>query len=145
MKKIIINVMGILSVVTMLIMVVVKVGWTDKVDNQVSDSSDSDKVNEIKGSENSLASMCERIGHLSENLSDNRPQNAYISCEPDNSSKNNRRQFDESLLEDSFSDDDPTDYPSKDLLDSKDDGNNGLIIIERVGEYKKAKPPDIIE
>ena len=142
MKKIIINALGILSVVTMLIMVVVKVGWTDKVENQVSDSSD--KVNESKGSENSLASMCERIGHLSENLSDNRPQNSYISCEPDNSSKNNRRQFDESLLEDSFSDD-PTDYPSKDLLDSKDDGNNGLVIIEHVGEYKKAKPPDIIE
>ncbi len=124
---------------TMLIMVVVKVGWTEKSDDvQVSNSGDNS--NEIKGPENNIAMMCDRIDHLSDNVRDIRPQNnSYIRSEPDNSSRSNRRQFDESLFEDSYSYD-PTDYPSEDSFDKHNDRNS-----DRIGNSKEAKPPDIIE
>jgi len=136
MKKLIINALGIVSVMTMLIMAVVKVGWSEKSDEiQFSDSGD--KSNEIKGPENNLALMCDRIDHLSDNVRDIRPQSTYIRSEPDNSSKCNRRQFDESLFEDSYSYD-PTDYPNEDSYNVPKVNSNS-------NDKKKAKPPDIIE
>jgi len=137
MKKLMINAVGIGSVLTMLIMVVLTVGWTGKDDNdEVRDIGE--QVNAINESENNLASMCDRIDRLSENITDIRPQNT-LTCSTAYSSSL-RHKFDESMFDDSYSYD-PTDYPSENSvvdIDKKRDGN----IIDN---YEEAKAADVIE
>lgn len=136
MKKLIINALGIVSVLTMLTMVVVKVCWADKVDDdQVSVISD--QVNGVSVSENKLASMCDRIDHLSDNVRDIKPQNTVTHSNAYSSSS--RHIFDESLLGDSYTHD-PTDYPSKDSFDTDNDRK-----INRIDNYEEAKAADVIE
>jgi hypothetical protein len=140
MKKLMANSLGIVSVMTILIMAVVRIGWSVKSidsrpDRQYNQSDD------IKGSKNTLSSMCEQIDRLSDKVKDIRPQNTYINCEADNSGRNNRRRFDESLFEDSYAYD-PTDYPNEDsFVRIRNNDHN----FNRNEDEKKAKPADIIE
>ncbi len=132
-----INAVGIGSVLTMLIMVVVTVGWTGKDDNDEVRNI-GEQVNGINESENNLASMCDRIDRLSENITDIRPQNTLTRSTAYSSSF--RHKFDESMFDDSYSYD-PTDYPSENSvvdIDKKRDGN----IIDN---YEEAKAADVIE
>ena len=109
MKKLVINALGIISVLTMLIMVVVKVGWSGKVDNKQARVI-KDRVNEVKEPENNLASMCNRIDRLSDDIAEIRPQNTVTHSKAYSSDL--RHKFDESMFDDSYSYD-PTDYPSE--------------------------------
>lgn len=137
MKKLIINALGIGSVLTMLIMVVVTVGWTDKVDDdQVSDIGE--QVNGINESENNLASVCNRIDRLSDNITDIRPQNTIIRSKAYSSDL--RHKFDESMFEDSYAYD-PTDYPSENSVVNVDNKRDVNII----DDYKEPKAADVIE
>lgn len=137
MKKLIINALGIGSVLTMLIMVVVAVGWTDKVDDdQVSDIGE--QVNGINESENNLASVCNRIDRLSDNITDIRPQNTIIRSKAYSSDL--RHKFDESMFEDSYAYD-PTDYPSENSVVNVDNKRDVNII----DDYKEPKAADVIE
>ena len=139
MKKLIINALGIVSVLTMLIMVVVKVVWTEKpAAGQVSNISN--QVNEIKAPKNNLALMCDRIDHLSDNVRNIKPQNTDACIEPDNSRIKHRHQFDESLFEDSYAYD-PNDYPGEDSFDRKNNNRK----INGIENYKEAKAADVIE
>jgi len=132
-----INAMGIGSVLTMLIMVVVTVGWTDKVDNdQVSDIGK--QVNGINESENNLASMCNRIDRLSDNVTDIKPQNTITHRNA--YSSNLRHKFDESMFDDSYAYD-PTDYPSEDSVVNVDNKRDVNII----DDYEEPKAADVIE
>ena len=135
MKKLMINVMGIGSVLTMLIMVVVKVGLADKVDNKQIGVI-SKQVNEVNESENNLASVCNRIDRLSDSIRDIRSQKTFTHRNAYSSSV--RHIFDESMFEDSYAYD-PTDYPSENsVVDNKRDVN----IIDNDEESKAV---DIIE
>ena len=139
MKKLIINALGIGSVLTMLIMVVVTVGWTDKADNdQVSDIGE--QVNGINESENNnnLASVCNRIDRLSDNVTDIRPQNTLTRSKAYSSSL--RHKFDESMFDDSYAYD-PTDYPSKKSVVNVDNKRDVNII----HNYEEPKAADVIE
>ena len=137
MRKLIINALGIGSVLTMLIMVVVTVGWTDKVDDdQVSDIGE--QVNGINESENNLASVCNRIDRLSDNITDIRPQNTIIRSKAYSSDL--RHKFDESMFEDSYAYD-PTDYPSENSVVNVDNKRDVNII----DDYKEPKAADVIE
>jgi len=133
-----VNSLGIISIATILIMVVVRIGWSVKSVDKQPDRQYHQFSDDVKDSD-PLASMCDRIDHLSDKVKDIRPQNTYISCEADNSSRNNRRRFDESLFEDSYAYD-PTDYPNEDSFVRNNDRN-----FNRNEDKKKAKPPDIIE
>ena len=138
MKKLIINALGIGSVLTMLIMVVVTVGWTDKKvdDDQVSDIGE--QVNGINESENNLASVCNRIDRLSDNITDIRPQNTIIRSKAYSSDL--RHKFDESMFEDSYSYD-QTDYPGENSVVNVDNKRDVNII----DDYKEPKAADVIE
>ena len=137
MKKLMINAMGTGSVLTMLIMVVVTVGWTDKVDNdQVGDIGE--QVDGINESENNLASMCNRIDRLSDNVKDIKPQNTITRSKAYSSDL--RHKFDESMFDDSYAYD-PTDYPSEDSVVNVDNKSDTNII----GNYKEPKAADVIE
>ena len=139
MKKLIINALGIGSVLTMLIMVVVTVGWTGKADNdQVSDIGE--QVNGINESENNnnLASVCNRIDRLSDNVTDIRPQNTLTRSKAYSSSL--RHKFDESMFDDSYAYD-PTDYPSKNSVVNVDNKRDVNII----DNYEEPKAADVIE
>jgi hypothetical protein len=136
MKKLIINALGIMSVITMLVMAVVKIAWSEKTTDK--QSGQHEPINDAKDSEDALALMCDRIDHLSENVNDIGAQDIDMSSESDNSSRNNRRRFDESLFEDAYSYD-PTDYPDVRPFE------NNVRNVNRIDDVKKAKPPDIIE
>ena len=136
MKKLMINAVGIGSVLTMLITVVVTVGWTGKADNKRICVID-DQVNEVKESENNLTSICNRIDRLSDNVEEIRSQNTVTHSKAYSSDL--RHKFDESMFDDSYSYD-PTDYPSENsvVVDNK----NNVNIIDNAEEPKAA---DIIE
>ena len=137
MKKLMINAMGIGSVLTILIMVVVTVGWTSKVDNdQVSDIVE--QVNGINEPENNLASVCNRIDRLSDSVTDIRPQNTFTRSKAYSSDL--RHKFDESLFEDSYSYD-PTDYPSENSAVNV----NNKRDVNVIDNYKEPKAADVIE
>jgi hypothetical protein len=137
MKKLIINALGITSVLTMLIMVVVKVGWAGKVDNkQVCVIKD--QVNEVKEPENNLASMCNRIDRLSDNIAEIRPQNTVTHSKAYSSDL--RHKFDESMFDDSYSYD-PTDYPSENSVVNVDNKRDVNII----DDDEEPKAADVIE
>ncbi len=137
MKKLIINALGIGSILTMLIMVIVTVGWTNKVDNdQVSDIGE--HVDGINEPENNLASVCNRIDRLSDNVTDMRPQNTLTRSKAYSSDL--RHKFDESMFEDSYAYD-PTDYPSENSVVNVDNKRN-VNIIDNDEEPKAA---DVIE
>ena len=137
MKKLVINALGIISVLTMLIMVVVKVGWAGKVDNKRVRVIN-DQVNEVKEPENNLASMCNRIDHLSDDIAEIRPQNTVTHSKAYSSDV--RHKFDESMFDDSYSYD-PTDYPSENSVVNVDNKRN-VNIIDNDEEPKAA---DVIE
>jgi len=137
MKKLIINALGIGSVLTMLIMVVVTVCWTDKADNKQI-CVINDQVNEVKEPENNLASMYNRIDRLSDNIAEIRPQNTVTHSKAYSSDL--RHKFDESMFDDSYSYD-PTDYPSENSVVDVDNKGN-VNIIDNDEEPKAA---DIIE
>jgi len=137
MKKLIINALGITSVLTMLIMVVVKVGWAGKVDDkQVCVIKD--QVNEVKEPENNLASMCNRIDRLSDNIAEIRPQNTVTHSKAYSSDL--RHKFDESMFDDSYSYD-PTDYPSENSVVNVDNKRDVNII----DDDEEPKAADVIE
>jgi hypothetical protein len=137
MKKLIINALGITSVLTMLIMVVVKVGWAGKVDDkQVCVIKD--QVNEVKEPENNLASMCNRIDRLSDNIAEIRPQNTVTHSKAYSSDL--RHKFDESMFDDSYSYD-PTDYPSENSVVNV--GNKRDVNI--IDDDEEPKAADVIE
>jgi hypothetical protein len=137
MKKLIINALGITSVLTMLIMVVVKVGWAGKVDDkQVCVIND--QVNEVKEPENNLASMCNRIDRLSDNIAEIRPQNTVTHSKAYSSDL--RHKFDESMFDDSYSYD-PTDYPSENSVVNVDNKRDVNII----DDDEEPKAADVIE
>jgi hypothetical protein len=137
MQKLMINAIGIGSVLTMLIMVVVTVGWTDKVDNdQVSDLGE--QVNGINEPENNLASVCNRIDRLSDNVTDIKPQNTITRSKAYSSDL--RHKFDESMFDDSYAYD-PTDYPSKNSVVNVDNKRDVNII----HNYEEPKAADVIE
>ena len=137
MKKLVINALGIISVLTMLIMVVVKVGWEGKVDNkQVCVIKD--QVNEVKEPENNLASMCNRIDRLSDDIAEIRPQNTVTHSKAYSSDV--RHKFDESMFDDSYAYD-PTDYPSENSVVNVDNKRNVNII----DNYEEPKAADVIE
>ncbi|MBC8471357.1 MAG: hypothetical protein H8D56_18005 [Planctomycetes bacterium] len=136
MKKLIINALGIGSILTMLIMAVVTVGWKNKVDNdQVSDIGE--QVNGINESENNLASMCNRIDRLSDNVTDIRPQNTFTRSKAYSSDL--RHKFDESMFDDSYAYD-PTDYPSENSAVNVNKRNVNVI-----DNYEEPKAADVIE
>jgi len=137
MKKLIINALGITSVLTMLIMVVVKVGWAGKVDNKQARVI-KDRVNEVKEPENNLASMCNRIDRLSDDIAEIRPQNTVTQSKAYSSDL--RHKFDESMFDDSYSYD-PTDYPSENSVVNVDNKRD-INIIDNDEEPKAA---DVIE
>lgn len=137
MKKLIINALGIGSILTMLIMAVVTVGWKNKVDNdQVSDIGE--QVNGINESENNLASMCNRIDRLSDNVTDIRPQNTFTRSKAYSSDL--RHKFDESMFDDSYAYD-PTDYPSENSAVNVNNKRNVNVI----DNYEEPKAADVIE
>ena len=137
MKKLIINALGIGSVLTMLIMVVVTVGWADKVENdQVGDIGE--QVNGMNESENNLASVCNRIDRLSDNVTDIKPQNTITRSKAYSSDL--RHKFDESMFEDSYAYD-PTDYPSENTVVDVDNKRDTNII----DNYEEANAADVIE
>ena len=137
MKKLIINALGITSVLTMLIMVVVKVGWAGKVDNKQA-CVIKDQVNEVKEPENNLASMCNRIDRLSDNIAEIRPQNTVTHSKAYSSDL--RHKFDESMFDDSYSYD-PTDYPSENSVVNV--GNKRDVNI--IDDDEEPKAADVIE
>ena len=137
MKKLFINALGITSVLTMLIMVVVKVGWAGKVDNKQA-CVIKDQVNEVKESENNLASMCNRIDRLSDNIAEIRPQNTVTHSKAYSSDL--RHKFDESMFDDSYSYD-PTDYPSENSVVNV--GNKRDVNI--IDDDEEPKAADVIE
>ncbi len=137
MKKLIINALGITSVLTMLIMVVVKVGWAGKVDNKQARVI-KDQVNEVKEPENNLASMCNRIDRLSDNIAEIRPQNTVTHSKAYSSDL--RHKFDESMFDDSYSYD-PTDYPSENSVVNVDNKRDVNII----DDDEEPKATDVIE
>ena len=137
MKKLIINALGITSVLTMLIMVVVKVGWAGKVDNKQA-CVIKDQVNEVKEPENNLASMCNRIDRLSDNIAEIRPQNTVTHSKAYSSDL--RHKFDESMFDDSYSYD-PTDYPSENSVVNVDNKRDVNII----DDDEEPKAADVIE
>ena len=137
MKKLIINALGIISVLTMLIMVVVKVGWAGKVDNKQA-CVIKDQVNEVKEPENNLASMCNRIDRLSDNIAEIRPQNTVTHSKAYSSDL--RHKFDESMFDDSYSYD-PTDYPSENSVVNVDNKRDVNII----DDDEEPKAADVIE
>ena len=137
MKKLIINALGIGSVLTMLIMVVVKVGWAGKVDNkQVCVVKD--QVSEVKEPENNLASMCNRIDRLSDDIAEIRPQNTVTHSKAYSSDL--RHKFDESMFDDSYSYD-PTDYPSENSVVNVDNKRN----VNTIDNDDEPKAADVIE
>lgn len=137
MKKLIINALGIGSILTMLIMAVVTVGWKNKADNdQVSDIGE--QVNGINESENNLASMCNRIDRLSDNVTDIRPQNTFTRSKAYSSDL--RHKFDESMFDDSYAYD-PTDYPSENSAVNVNNKRNVNVI----DNYEEPKAADVIE
>lgn len=137
MKKLIINALGITSVLTMLIMVVVKVGWAGKVDNKQARVI-KDRVNEVKEPENNLASMCNRIDRLSDDIAEIRPQNTVTHSKAYSSDV--RHKFDESMFDDSYSYD-PTDYPSENSVVNVDNKRDVNII----DDDEEPKAADVIE
>ena len=137
MKKLVINALGIISVLTMLIMVVVKVGWAGKVDNKQARVI-KDRVNEVKEPENNLASMCNRIDRLSDDIAEIRPQNTVTQSKAYSSDL--RHKFDESMFDDSYSYD-PTDYPSENSVVNVDNKRNVNII----DDDEEPKATDVIE
>ena len=137
MKKLIINALGIISVLTMLIMVVVKVGWAGKVDNKQARVI-KDRVNEVKEPENNLASMCNRIDRLSDDIAEIRPQNTVTHSKAYSSDL--RHKFDESMFDDSYSYD-PTDYPSKNSVVNVDNKRN----VNTIDNDEEPKAADVIE
>ncbi len=137
MKKLIINALGIGSVLTMLIMVVVKVGWAGKVDKKQA-CVIKDQVNEVKEPENNLASMCNRIDRLSDNIAEIRPQNTVTHSKAYSSDL--RHKFDESMFDDSYSYD-PTDYPSENSVVNVDNKRDVNII----DDDEEPKAADVIE
>jgi len=137
MKKLIINALGIGSVLTMLIMVVVTVGWTNKVDNgQVSGGGE--QIKGINESENNHASVRNRIDRLSDNVTDLRPQKTITRSKAYSSDL--RHKFDESMFEDSYAYD-PTDYPSENPVVDVDNKRDVNII----DNYEEPKAADVIE
>jgi hypothetical protein len=145
MKKLMINAVGIGSVLTMLIMVVVTVGWIDKAGNNHQKSDIGKQVNkQVNESENNLASICNRIDHLSDNIDEIRPQNTVIQSKA--YSSDFRHKFDESLFDDSYSYD-PTDYPSENSVVDVDnrynvDNKHNINIID---DHEEPKAADVIE
>ena len=137
MKKLIINALGITSVLTMLIMVVVKVGWAGKVDNKQARVI-KDRVNEVKEPENNLASMCNRIDRLSDDIAEIRPQNTVTHSKAYSSDV--RHKFDESMFDDSYSYD-PTDYPSENSVVNVDNKRN----VNTIDNDEEPKAADVIE
>ena len=137
MKKLVIYALGIISVLFMLIMVVVKVGWAGKVDNKQARVI-KDQANEVKEPENNLASMCNRIDRLSDNVAEIRPQNTVTHSKP--YSSDIRHKFDESMFDDSYSYD-PTDYPSENSVVNVDNKGNVKII----DNDEEPKAADVIE
>lgn len=137
MKKLVINALGIISVLTMLIMVVVKVGWSGKVDNKQARVI-KDRVNEVKEPENNLASMCNRIDRLSDDIAEIRPQNTVTHSKAYSSDL--RHKFDESMFDDSYSYD-PTDYPSENSVVNVDNKRN----VNTIDNDEEPKAADVIE
>jgi len=138
MKKMIINALGITSILIMLIMIVVKIGWTNKVgDNHLGVISNQANRIDKPEDKNKLVSMCDRVDRLSDNIRDIRSQNTVVHSNAYSSS--NRHIFDESLFGDSNSHD-PKDYPSEDSFHTN---NNRKI--NHIDDYKEAKAAEVIE
>ena len=137
MKKLVINALGIISVLTMLIIVVVKVGWSGKVDNKQARVI-KDRVNEVKEPENNLASMCNRIDRLSDDIAEIRPKNTVTHSKAYSSDV--RHKFDESMFDDSYSYD-PTDYPSENSVVNVDNKRN----VNTIDNDEEPKAADVIE
>jgi hypothetical protein len=140
MKKLIINSLGIASVLSMIIVLAAKVGFNDREDvgrpRHAEVQTDENNV-----SESELASMCDRIDRLSDEVSDIEPKtgaNAAIDENAYSSDSGLERRFDEALTGAPVYD--PNDYPNENTPRPVNDRNINII-----DDYEQPKAAEVIE